>query len=69
MDYEKILKEAVFDVTNVLYNNIMMDIFGIDSKEDEAGFEFIYALNRHGVPSRVIFEALQEVAKGHMRDE
>jgi hypothetical protein len=69
MDYEKMLKQFAFDAENNLYNDIMMDMFGIDSEEAKVGFEFVYALNRHGVSSKVIFEAFKEAAKGHRRDE
>jgi len=69
MNYEKMLKQFAFDAENDLYNNIMMDMFGIDSEEAKAGFEFVYALNRHGVSSKVIFEAFREVAKGQKHDE
>lgn len=69
MDYEKMLKQLAFDAENNLYNDSMMDAFGVDSEEAKVVLEFIFALNRHGVSSKVIFEAFREVSKEHRRDE
>ena len=64
MDYDALLKQAIFNVENDMYNKMMMEIFGgIGSKEEEAGFAFILAMNRRGVSSKTIFEALKEAGK------
>jgi len=63
MDYDAMLKQALFNIENDMYNNMMRNAFDIDSEEAKAAFEVIYALNRRGVSSKVVFEAINEVSK------
>jgi hypothetical protein len=64
MDYDAMLKQALFNIENDMYNKMMFEVFGgANNYVEEAGVAFILALNRHGVSSKVIYEALMEVAK------
>lgn len=64
MDFEAMLKQAMQNIENNMYNEMMMEVFGgVDNETEEAGFAFILALNRRGVSSKTIFEAFKEVGK------
>lgn len=64
MDFEAMMKQAMQNIENNVYNEMMMEAFGwVNNETDEVGFAFILALNRRGVSSKTIFEAFNEVAK------
>lgn len=63
-DFERLMKQAMFDIENDVYNAMMKDAFAYsENKFDKAGYEFFLALNRRGVSSKTIFEALKEAGK------
>ena len=65
MDFDAMMKKAMFEMEDSLYNGMIRDVFFSDepTKEDKATLEFFYAMNRLGVSSKAMFEALKEAGK------
>ena len=74
MDYTKdfttILQEAMQGLENDIYNSMFAQMAGgADDDVNKAAMGFFRALNRRGVSSRVIFEALKDAMKDERRND
>lgn len=68
--FKNILTEAIAGLENDIYTNMLMAINeGADDDVRKVVQTFVHALNRRGVSSRVIFEAMMETAKEFKKDE
>ena len=69
-NFEELLKQAMRNMEDKLYNNLMETIAGDpDDEANKAAFAFIHALNRRGVSSKVIYEAIMDVKKELEKNE
>lgn len=68
-DFQELLNQAMANMENDIYNNLLKKACCDDGKAMKAGLAFIRAMNRRGVSSKVMFDAMLEVAKETKKDE
>lgn len=71
MDFDAMIRQAMRRMENDMYNGIILDVFFSDepTEEEKATLEFFYAMNRRGVSSKTMFEALKEAGRKVVKNE
>lgn len=69
-DFEALMKRYFQNMEDKLYNGLIENMIGdTDSEVGKATLAVIRAFNRHGVSSRVVFEAVMDASKELEKDE